>query len=924
MSESDRHRADDDIEAISSGSYRTPNGETDLLDGSSASLNSSTSESKQRRSSKSDPPDGPKLNKQARLEARLAKRTSKVMTAYKSYLAQIESEPATPNHDVPKISKRSSDTPDDHNSSFTNIEVGRPPFHKNDYGFQPYKDEEDGKPFPSQQEYKDGLVQRSWTYRRENSRDPPEQRVQSSTQETFLDYDDIRSKFGIEAEDTHARVTPYKYPMLHSRRVKRGLVLIALTAVVIGISTGVASHKKKQALPDWEAELAEIQKEEQEKHAMKQQQVSLESHDGEVMSERPPPSETIEGIEAPVVQDESEVKETAVAAPNSYKEVVKKFNPIAFDRSKGWDGTTYNDAVNFCNELEDRSLCPYEAVCPLGAASKPAGGYKTTGSWLAISDEPNGWVHLGSIDSCTKYEETYSSTPDWGLTGKEETTKNIMCCRITEDSPKVSIIDETSTATQEEPAIVMNADEITPLTDEEKAQVKFVSDKLQPIFYNRSHGWEGQTYSEALEFCASRESRVPCPYTAVCPNGKGRPPLGGVKDNRKGSFVPIIDTPNQWVQLSSKGVCELHSSLYGSPPEWGLTGEHNEEMTRNIVCCKEPEGSFEDTGDDEQDDAEGSTTASEGEVYETKDTSDVNAGSSIATLLTTAEQSVLDVMHPLWFGRKHGYQGTSYDDAVQFCNNVGGMSVCPPEAYCPNGPDVTNRPPLFLDKDAFDGEQWAPTSSHHNSWILVGTADGDASSTCKTHEELHDNKTPSWGEDGSFTHLKENVMCCVTPKTSAESVSETDDSGNSSETSSNTITAANNALDMEQLMQTQLKPLWLGEDEGWTGGSHDDAMAFCKTIRGKQLCPYSAYCPHGAGQPVMGRHKIDFNAEGELYSPVFGNENHWVMIGQKGENSATTCMSHYQLEGSNPSWGLTTDNAELKKYVMCCTMNTSG
>jgi hypothetical protein len=36
-------------------------------------------------------------------------------------------------------------------------------------------------------------------------------------------------------------------------------------------------------------------------------------------------------------------------------------------------------------------------------------------------------------------------------------------------------------------------------------------------------------------------------------------------------------------------------------------------------------------------------------------------------------------MHPLWFGRKHGYQGTTWNDAVEFCKNVGGMSVCPLE-----------------------------------------------------------------------------------------------------------------------------------------------------------------------------------------------------------------------------------------------------
>jgi hypothetical protein len=436
----------------------------------------------------------------------------------------------------------------------------------------------------------------------------------------------------------------------------------------------VASAKKKKALPDWEAKLAEIQEEEQEKHqSHKQAEVGGESLVGEVMSERPPLSEGVEGVEAPVMEnDESDVT-VSVGAPNSYKEVVKKFNPIAFDRSKGWDGTTYNDAVKFCSELKDRTLCPYDAVCPLGVASKPAGGYKVTGSWMAISDEPNGWVHLGSIDSCTKYEETYSSPPEWGLTGKEETTKNIMCCRITGESPKATAIQET-TKENEEPAIVLNASEIAPLTDEEKQQVKFVSDRLQPIFYDRSHGWEGQTYSEALEFCASRESRVPCPYTAVCPNGRGRPPLGGVKENTKGSFVPIIDTPNQWVQLSSRGVCELHSSLYGSPPEWGLTGEHNEEMTRNIVCCKEPEDSFDDAGDDSSEQVEDSAS-SQTEVYETKDTPE----SSIATSLTSAEQSVLDIMHPHWFGRKHGYQGTTWNDAVEFCKNVGGMSVCPLE-----------------------------------------------------------------------------------------------------------------------------------------------------------------------------------------------------------------------------------------------------
>jgi hypothetical protein len=706
---SDRHRADDDIEAVASGSsYRTSNGESDLLDASSASLNS-TASSSSKRSTRRSSSKGEGNTRQARLEARLAKRTSKVMNAYKDYLSQIETNASN------ALAKAHKGDVESHGNSVTSSEVGgRTPFQ--DYGFKPtnefktYKDDglDDGNPFPSQDEYKDGLIQRKWTYTRENSRDPPE--MQKMQEDTFLDYEDIRSKFGIEAEDNaYARNSPYKYPMLHSRRVKRGLALIAIAAVLIGVAVGVSSAKKKAALPDWEAELAEIEKEEQEKHLQKAQEEIM------VHSKQEPPQveNDVEAAEAPKSEStESKVQEITVT--NVYKEVVKKFSPISFDRSKGWDGTTYNDAVNFCNELKDHTLCPYQAVCPFGPNSKPSGGYQTIGSWLAISNEENGWVHLGSVDSCAKYEDTNQNDtfvkPRWGMSGNEKATKNIMCCKITDDSPKATIAKEEvesasddddsieagkvstvgkeeSTAIKEESplvgkeesAIVQNTPEIAPLTAEEVLQIKLVSDKLQPIYYNRSHGWGGQTYAAAIEFCASKESRVPCPYTAVCPNGKGRPPLGGIHENKKeGSFVPIIDSPNQWVELSSRGVCELYSSLFGSPPEWGLTGEGNEDITTNILCCKEPiedtdEGTSSETSQQAQAESASKAEDLDAEVYQ------VAAKSVSTSALTNAEQSVLDVMHPLWFGKKHGWHGTTYDDAVEFCKNVGGMSVCPLE-----------------------------------------------------------------------------------------------------------------------------------------------------------------------------------------------------------------------------------------------------
>lgn len=79
-------------------------------------------------------------------------------------------------------------------------------------------------------------------------------------------------------------------------------------------------------------------------------------------------------------------------------------------------------------------------------------------------------------------------------------------------------------------------------------------------------------------------------------------------------------------------------------------------------------------------------------------------------------------------------------------------------------------------------------------------------------------------------------------------------------------------------------------------------------------------CPHGPGKNPLGGHASDFNLEGEQWAPMFGEENSWVMIGRKYGNVATTCLTHKQLEGMPPDWGLTSDNAGAKLHVMCCSI----
>ena len=51
------------------------------------------------------------------------------------------------------------------------------------------------------------------------------------------------------------------------------------------------------------------------------------------------------------------------------------------------------------------------------------------------------------------------------------------------------------------------------LTPEEVEQLSYaLSDAYLPVWFDRTTGWTGTTYDEALKFCMSHENFVPCPY----------------------------------------------------------------------------------------------------------------------------------------------------------------------------------------------------------------------------------------------------------------------------------------------------------------------------------------------------------------------------------------------------------------------------
>mmetsp|Transcript_6791 Transcript_6791/g.12770 ORF Transcript_6791/g.12770 Transcript_6791/m.12770 type:complete len:638 (-) Transcript_6791:169-2082(-) len=282
----------------------------------------------------------------------------------------------------------------------------------------------------------------------------------------------------------------YALPCLRSRKVKRGIVsLVALAAIATLISIGVAtSHVKEhdESLPDQKGELntveievkddailasvaidedehiAEIAKEEEQKKVPGKVVLNDFLSQGHKISEHEDNVDGWEGEYTAVLQeDEKEewanglkmfldhkiLTGTPLALPshditndisNLYKDATLRYHPVMYDRSKGWKGQSYIEALVFCEEETGLALCPYDAICPNGANSEPLGGFREIPhggewAWVPVLDGANEWVQSGVRETCTRYSDMHGGEyPEWGVTGNgnEEVTQNVMCCTM--------------------------------------------------------------------------------------------------------------------------------------------------------------------------------------------------------------------------------------------------------------------------------------------------------------------------------------------------------------------------------------------------------------------------------------------------------------------------------------------------------------
>jgi hypothetical protein len=314
---------------------------------------------------------------------------------------------------------------------------------------------------------------------------------------------------------------------------------------------------------------------------------------------------------------------------------------------------------------------------------------------------------------------------------------------------------------------------------------------FDPTWFDRRSGWEGITFTDAVNFCKSKEKRVPCSYELYCNEGPGLPPYEGVKTNGE-QWAAISNGPNQWVQVGTMdnnpaSTCKTYKQIHGELPDWGITGISTEHahgaggITQNIMCCKDAnhlksdwwkpeEEEVDATGtsgtdtDDAADASDSSGTAAaanaEDAVEETNDPDDGNAAVvSTNVKIQQREKAVISAFQPVWFASSHGWSGTTYDDAIDFCESYNHMVLCPFSAYCPSGP---GSPPLsgsmVLD---LDGEEWAPVNGPLNSWVQLGSIDGRSDTQCALYHDLYMGNRPQWGVDGTRKELKHHVMCCL-------------------------------------------------------------------------------------------------------------------------------------------------------------------
>jgi hypothetical protein len=231
-----------------------------------------------------------------------------------------------------------------------------------------------------------------------------------------------------------------------------------------------------------------------------------------------------------------------------------------------------------------------------------------------------------------------------------------------------------------------------------------ISAAHRPVWYDRSTGWTGRTWDDAITFCNAHDENIPCPYEVYCPNEKTL--LSGIMDTDGVSWAPIMNAHNEWVQVGTGGTeCALYSQLHdGQYPTWGEDGSsmiNTEANTRHIMCCREHPVLVEGSSSSSVDWVDSSSGTVGDANYGVIRPDGPPAGGDVNYPQSTVQDNIPPVesssssaelkelfiqisrkYNPMWFDRESGWMGKTYQESLDFCANVwSGYIPCPYDAY---------------------------------------------------------------------------------------------------------------------------------------------------------------------------------------------------------------------------------------------------
>ena len=185
-----------------------------------------------------------------------------------------------------------------------------------------------------------------------------------------------------------------------------------------------------------------------------------------------------------------------------------------------------------------------------------------------------------------------------------------------------------------------------------------------PSVFTREEGWEGFSSSAAIDFCGGKGLSL-CSYEAVCPLGEGNPPFVMATHF---TWVPISDG-SDWVAIGEQRTCEQWSKTHEESPPWADAGEAIEEITRTVYCCE---------SDNPARNAEIPTEDTISNTIEDSGSIQSIPASTSGLSEQQAYNYVGKTYAPVWFDRSSGWEGTTYEAAVQFCLSLEqNVNLCP-------------------------------------------------------------------------------------------------------------------------------------------------------------------------------------------------------------------------------------------------------